>query len=319
MGLRKALLVALLVAASIAASSIAYTTLAASASSNSASAGSGGQGQGEVLVETLEFPGAVLMGAYKGEKPAVLYSLMVYGPRHTTILAFAFVFTGIAEVQNRTPIAVARPADTAWAHSDFRVIKHDGRPVGLAMGFRNTEPVYIEYKGEASGQSGYYNVSITVVLMAFYCPRLHETVVASYAAEGGNRTLVAYRLNGGVLLVAAFRIADWPGGTEGSRLLVGFSVLLRAAAWLHDDEGEGVRAKVSWVAPFCGSTRPRLQRESGLIRRSFAFKDKAIVREGDGEPKAVKAFCLYAVRGWLLKLAIVVPKADVVRYPAFRA
>ncbi len=312
------LLLALVLAGLSIAGFTAYATMYAPAAADQGGQEQPGQGK-ELLVENVEFENAVLMGAHRGQAPGVLYTLTVHGPRHTTILAYAFVFTGIAELANRTPIAIAKANSTTWAHTDFHVIRRDGRPVGLAMAFKNKEPIYIEYKDPSYGESGYYNVSIAFVLMAFYHPRLRETVMAVHGATvEGNATFVSYSVHGGVILAAAFRVKGWPSGPEGTRLAVGFHITLRAAAWLYDRDGEGIRARVKWVAPFCGSTRPRLQRTSGLIRRAFAFKNTAIVREGDNRT-VVRAFCVYQVKGRLLRLAIVVPKAEVVAYPALRA
>ena len=274
--------------------------------------------RGELLVENIEFENAVLMGAHRGQMPGVLYTLTAHGPRHTTILAYTFIFTGIVELADRTPIAIARVNSTEWAHTDFRVIRYEGRPIGLAMAFRNKGPLYIEYLDASYGQSGYYNVSVTVILMAFYHPRLRSTVMAVHgAAVEGNRTFITYPVHGGVVLAAAFRVANWPSEPEGTRLAVGFRIGLHATAWLYTRDGEGIRAHVKWVAPFCGSTRMRLQKEKGLIRRVFAFGNRALVRVGENRTIA-RAFCTYQVKGWVLKLAIVVPKADVVLYAPAR-
>ena len=270
----------------------------------------------ELLTDNIRFDGAVLVGAHKGDMAAVIYALVAYGPRHTTVLAYLFAFVGVAEVRNETVIASAKASNTTWANTDFRTIERDGRPIGLAMGFRNEGPIYIEYTSEDYGQSGYYNVSITVVLTAFYHPRLKETVLARLGG-GGNSSLVAYDVHGGVVLAAAFKIEGWPEGPEDTRLVVGFWVVLRAFSWIETRAGR-TRAQVIGVSPFCGSTRPRLERESGLIRGTFAFVNRAVIKEGDAGPEAVRAFCLYQVKGWLLKLGVIVPSADVVAYPAVK-
>jgi len=276
----------------------------------------GGAGDEKPLIENIKFADAVLVGAHKSSMPAVVYGLVAYGPRHTTILAYGFAFVGIAEVSNETLVASAGARNTTWANSDFHIIEHDGRPIGLAMGFRNEGPLYVEF-AEGYGESGYYDMNITVVLMAFYHPRLEETILARVGSGDNSTALVAYDVRGGVVLAAAFKIEGWPSEIEGTRLVVGFGVLLRAFSWLETREGR-IKADVVAVSPFCGSTRPRLERESGLIRGTFAFVNKAIVKNGDGKPEIARAFCLYQVRGWLLKLGIIVPKADVVGYPARR-
>lgn len=293
---------------------IALSLLAVGSTSYVALATSPAPASDELLVENVKFDNAVLVGAHKGDLALVAYGLIAYGRAHTTILAYAFAFVGIAEAQNETVVAYARAGNTTWANSDFHVIEQDGRPIGLAMGFRNSGPLYVEFS-EGYGESGYYDMNITVVLMAFYHPGLEETVLARVRRGDNSTSLIAYDVHGGVILAAAFKVEGWPSELEGAHLVVGFAIYLKAFSWV----GKGhVRANVVAVSPFCGSTRPRLERESGLIRGTFAFVNRAIVKNGDSEPEVVRAFCLYQVSGWLLKLGIIVPKADVVAYPARR-
>jgi len=324
MDVRKSLIALVLVALSLTGGLMAYTAVAGASAGSAPRAPSPAQAGGNnkpALVENIRFDGAVLMGAYKGHMPAVLYTLIAYGREHTTVLAYLFAFRGIAETRNKTVVAFASARNATWAHSDFKVIRHRERPAGLAMGFKISGPIYVNYTDPSYGQSGYYDINITVVLMAFYHPRLGTTVMATYG-EGDlqNRSLVAYDVHGRVVLAAAFRISGWPTEAEGGHLLVGFTILLRAKAWLRTEEGFRTPVKVVWVSPFCASTRPRLQMRPGLIRGTFAFVNRAFVREEGSEEgrQAVRTACLYQARGWLLKLSIVVPKEDVVLYPALR-
>jgi len=321
MDVQKSLIAIVLVVLSLTGGLMAYTAVAGASAGSTPGAPSPAQAGGKnkpALVENIRFDGAVLMGAYKGRMPAVLYTLIAYGREHTTTLAYFFAFRGIAETRNKTVVAFASAKNATWVHSDFRVIRRQGRPIGLAMGFKISGPIYVNYTDPSYGQSGYYDINITVALMAFYHPRLGTTVMATYG-EGGlqNRSLVAYDVHGRVVLAAAFRISGWPTEAEGGHLLVGFTILLRAKAWLHTEEGFRTPVKVAWVSPFCASTRPRLQMRPGLIRGTFAFAGKALVWDEEGR-QAVRTACLYQARGWLLKLSIVVPKEDIVLYPALR-
>jgi len=323
MDVRKSIIALVLVALSLSGGMMAYAAVAGAGGSTSPTASPAPAGPQDgargALVESIRLRGAVLFGAHKGRMPAVLYTLVAYGREHTTALAYLFAFVGVAEARNKTVVAFASARNITWVHTDFRVIRRQGRPVGLAMGFKSTGQVYVNYTDPSYGQSGYYDINITVALMAFYHPRLGTTVMAIYG-EGGpqNRSLVAYDVHGRVVLAAAFRISGWPTEAEGGHLLAGFVIGLRAKAWLHTEEGFRTPVKVAWVSPFCGSTRPRLQVKPGLIRGTFAFANKALVWDESGERQAVGAACLYQVRGWLLKLAIIVPKESIVVYPALR-
>ena len=270
------------------------------------------------LVENIRFDNAVLFGVHKGDLPAVLYGLVSYDDEHTTALVYVFLFAGIAEVGNRSLIAYATCRNTTWANTDFHIIKHKGRPVGLLMGFRNEGPLYVEFTNSSYGESGYYNVSIRIALIALYSPRLKETVFATYRTGENSSSWVVYDVKGGVVLAAGFRVEGWPLSSEDSFLAAGFWIYLRGRAWLDTEEGR-TKANVRWVVPFCGRSRPRLQARSGLVRGTFLFVNRAVIREnGSEEPEVVRAYCLYMIRGHLLRLAIVVPGADVVRYPALR-
>ncbi len=310
MEVRKLLLLALLVGLT-ATGALAYVGMASSRPQQPASGGQANSG--EVLVENIQFPGAVLSGIHRGGGPVVTYALTAYGPGHTTVLAYTVVFAGVAEVANRALVARAAVLNATWSNSDFRVIRHDGKPVGLAMLFRLEEPIYIEY-ANSSGQSGYYEVNMTVAIMAFYHPGLRETIMA---VCGQNRSLVVYQVEGGIILAVAFRISGWPSEPSGTRLLAAFGVRLRAAAWLGEGKDKE-KAAVKWVVPFCGSTRPRLVRDKALIRGVFAFLPRAAIANETGGWEPVRAACLYVVKGFVLKVAIAVPKASDVIYPAVR-
>jgi len=311
MELRKVLPVLLIVAIT----TTGLLTYIALASGDSPSGQSNGHrsGRSEVLVETVQLPGAVLVGAHRGEGPAVLYAYVAYGQRHTTILAYAFRFLGIAEVHNRSLVARAGALNTTWANSDFKFIRHEGRPIGLVMFFRAEGPIYISYQEPYEEYSGYYEVNITLALAAIYHPRLKETVFARLV-NGDNSSLLVYDIRGGIVLLAGFKVEGWPDvGPEEGHLALAFAIRLRARSWI----GEGTdreKARVVWVSPFCGSTRPKLVGRKCLIRGTFAFPNEALVRTDEGWAEA-HAYCLYAVRGFTLALAIAVPKADAVASP----
>jgi len=310
---KKTLLLAVLVALS-ATGILAYVALASQSPSPANGQRTAGGASGDLLVENIQLPDAVLMGVHKGQKPIVAYMLVTYGPRHTTALAYAYAFMGIAEVSNCSLVAKANAMNATWSNSDFKVIRHDGRPVGLAMVFRLSGPLYIEYEDPSLGQSGYYEVNMTLVLMAIYHPGLEETI---FATCGQNSSLVVYHVKGGLVLAAGFRLSGWPSEPSDTRLVMAFTIRLRAASWL----GEGTdreKADVRWVVPFCGSTRPRLVTHRALIRGTFAFLPRAAIRNSTGGWEPARAACIYVVKGFTLRLAIIVPKADVVVWPAVR-
>ena len=316
MELRKTLIVLVLATLSL-SGVIAYTASASVGPAHEPASPAPADGRARnVLVESLRFPGAILLGAHRGQLPAALYALVAYGRHHTTALAYVFAFVGVAELQNRSVVAVASARNMTWAHTDFKIIRYKGHPIGLAMAFRTRGPIYINYTDPAYGESGYYDVNITVVLTALYNPRGGEAIMAIYGTGGlANRSLVAYDVHGGIVLLAGFKIEGWPG--EDGHLAVGFLVFLRARAWLHTEEGHRTSSRVVWVSPFCGSSRPKLMTRSGLVRGVFAFINRAILMGQEGRHLA-RAACLYVIRGWLLRLAVIVPKADVVAYPALR-
>ncbi|RLI07739.1 hypothetical protein DRO32_03395 [Candidatus Bathyarchaeota archaeon] len=294
----------------VASGSLIYVSLA------QGSATASGIAEQDVLVESIRVPGAIVMGIHRGDGPSVLYVLVDQGDEYTTVLAYSFRFLGIAEIHNRSLVAKAGALNTSWACSDFKIIRHRGRPIGLLMAFRSQGPIYVSYEEPYADSSGYYEVNMTVVLAAIYHPRLGESILARFG--GGNGSLVSYDVVGGLVLIAGFKVEGWPDAGPGEgHLLMAFSIRLRARCW-EKDGSEGEAGRVIWVSPFCGYTRPRLVGRRALVRGVFAFSGRAAVSSGEGW-EGVRAYCVYVVKGFRLYLAIAVPKAGAVRYPAPRA